>query len=316
MQGLIDQLAIASGNEALLRQLVVWLTALSVFVLVLGGATLGINYFNPVRRRVGELSGKVRKKNDYMVKAATAIGPVGAFVLPQDQLERNKIMLQLHQAGFRTSTALQVFYLIKTLLILAFPLIVVIASNFVPDTTSSNVLLYALFAAGVGMLLPNIVLSKLMEKRARALTNGFPDALDLLVVCVESGLGLASAIQRVADELGVSHPELAYELATVNADDPRRRTPRAGAQESRRPHRPGRHPRPGGPAGADHALRYRCGRCAARVLGGVPRQAHAESRGTGRQDGHEAGISAGDVHVPDFLHRRNRSGCDPHHRRV
>ena len=50
------------------------------------------------------------------------------------------------------------------------------------------------------------------------MTHGFPDALDLLVVCVESGLGLAAAIQRVADELGVSHPELAFELATVNAE--------------------------------------------------------------------------------------------------
>ena len=50
------------------------------------------------------------------------------------------------------------------------------------------------------------------------MTNGFPDALDLLVVCVEAGLGLAAAIQRVADELNFSHPELAFELATVNAE--------------------------------------------------------------------------------------------------
>jgi tight adherence protein C len=68
------------------------------------------------------------------------------------------------------------------------------------------------------LLLPNFVLHKLTDKRIRALTNGFPDALDLLVVCVESGLGLAAAIQRVADELGVSHPELAFELALVNAE--------------------------------------------------------------------------------------------------
>jgi tight adherence protein C len=50
------------------------------------------------------------------------------------------------------------------------------------------------------------------------LRHGFPDALDLLVVCVESGLGLAAAIQRVADELAVSHEELATELALVNAE--------------------------------------------------------------------------------------------------
>lgn len=62
------------------------------------------------------------------------------------------------------------------------------------------------------------MLSKLVEKRKKSLRNGFPDALDLLVVCVESGLGLAAAIQRVADELDVSHPELAFELSTVNAE--------------------------------------------------------------------------------------------------
>ena len=52
----------------------------------------------------------------------------------------------------------------------------------------------------------------------RRLRHGFPDALDLLVVCVESGLGLGPALQRVADELGVSHPELSLELATVTAE--------------------------------------------------------------------------------------------------
>ncbi len=219
MQALLDQIAIASENPELLRQLVVWLAAISVFILVLGGSVLGLNYFNPVRRRVGTLSGDApRSKQNYMHKAASAIGPLGAFVLPQDELERNKMMMQLHRAGFRTSTAMQVFYLVKTLLILACPLLVLIVSNWIPDTSSGNVILYAIFASGVGLLLPNIVLQKLVDKRARALTNAFPDALDLLVVCVESGLGLAAAIQRVSDELGVSHPELAYELATVNAE--------------------------------------------------------------------------------------------------
>jgi tight adherence protein C len=54
--------------------------------------------------------------------------------------------------------------------------------------------------------------------RQRAIRTGFPDALDLLVVCVESGLGMAPALQRVADELSVSHPALGEELALVNAE--------------------------------------------------------------------------------------------------
>jgi tight adherence protein C len=61
-------------------------------------------------------------------------------------------------------------------------------------------------------------LTKALGRQMRRLRNGFPDALDLLVVCVESGLGLGQALQRVADEIGVSHPELSLELATVNAE--------------------------------------------------------------------------------------------------
>jgi tight adherence protein C len=218
MQALIDRLTALSGNDLLLQQLVVLLSALSVFVLVLGGAALAMNYSDPVRRRVDSLADRPRKRDNPLLKVAIAIGPIGAFVLPQDELERNKVMTKLHRAGFRTPTALQAFYLIKTLLILAAPLVLVIASNWMPEATSDRVMLYAMMAAGVGMLAPNIVLERLVEKRSRAISNGFPDALDLLVVCVESGLGLAAGLQRVADELVVSHPELAHELSTVNAE--------------------------------------------------------------------------------------------------
>ena len=66
-----------------------------------------------------------------------------------------------------------------------------------------------------------ILLPEHREMRPRSqkkLRNGFPDALDLMVVCIESGLGLAQAIQRVAEELSVSHPELSEEMALVNAE--------------------------------------------------------------------------------------------------
>jgi len=219
MQSLIDQIAIASGNEVFLRQLIVWLSAISVFILMLGGAAIAMSVLDPVRRRVGALSpDSSRSSNDYLMKAAKMVGPVAAFVLPQDQLERNKVMLDLYRAGYRTSTALQAYYLIKTLLILVCPLAVVMGSSWMPEATTSNVLMYAIFASGAGMLLPNIVLQKMVNKRGRALTNGFPDGLDLLVVCVEAGLGLSAALQRVADELNVSHPDLSYELAMVNSE--------------------------------------------------------------------------------------------------
>ena len=77
---------------------------------------------------------------------------------------------------------------------------------------------YCAIAAAVGMFGPNKVLDYMVNSRLKKLRDGFPDALDMLVVCVESGLGLSAAIQRVADEIGVSHKELAMELSIVNAE--------------------------------------------------------------------------------------------------
>jgi tight adherence protein C len=87
-----------------------------------------------------------------------------------------------------------------------------------PEMSTAEVMWYLALAASVGLFGPNSALNRLEEKRLKKLRDGFPDALDMLVVCVESGLGLSSAIQRVADEIGVSHPELATEMAVVNAE--------------------------------------------------------------------------------------------------
>jgi len=75
-----------------------------------------------------------------------------------------------------------------------------------------------MLAAFIGMVIPNHVLDHMVERRQKRLRDAFPDALDLLVVCVEAGLGLTAAIQRVADELKFSHPELGVEFARVTAE--------------------------------------------------------------------------------------------------
>jgi tight adherence protein C len=173
---------------------------------------------DPLRRRMG-LGGETRQVKDRLViRVSTALGPVASYILPREEFERNKMMRQLVRAGFRSPQALQVFYATKSLMIVALPMVVLMGSRFFPEIETRSALTYAMFAAGVGMLVPNYVLHKLVGRRIKSLRNGFPDALDLLVVCVESGLGLGASIQRVADELDVSHPELAFELSTVNAE--------------------------------------------------------------------------------------------------
>lgn len=218
MDALFEQIAAVISDETILVNLVVWLSAATVFVFVLGSAVLLLNYFDPVRRRVSSVVGDAPEDERLLIKVATAIGPVATYILPQVELERDKAMLQLSRAGFRSPMALHAYYLIKTVLALVLPLIILVSANWLPQIGTTIILTYAMFASGIGLLGPNIVLQRILENRMKALRNGFPDALDLLVVCVESGLGLAAAIQRVAEELEVSHPELAFELLLVNAE--------------------------------------------------------------------------------------------------
>ena len=177
---------------------------------------------DPLRRRlstaVGQETGgietKPKKQRDFM----RVINPVARYVLPQDGDERNRIRDRLIHAGFRSEKALPYFYGLKALLALVLPVVAFVASSWVPSWSIGAVFFMMFFAAFVGVTLPNIVLEKIKLNRLKKLRNGFPDALDLLVVCVEAGLGLGPAIDRVARDLDVSHPELAEELNLVNVE--------------------------------------------------------------------------------------------------
>ncbi len=218
MEGIIDLLGSYWGDPLIQRRILVGLSAATIFFLGLGISALLLNVTAPVRRRLGIVEDAPDTGGRLMVKVTTALGPVSSYVLPQKDEERQKMTQQLFHAGFRSPHALPIFYAAKSLLIVALPLLVLVAARWFPEIEARKTFIYAMMASGVGLLTPNLVLRKLIERREKSLRNAFPDALDLLVVCVESGLGLAAAIQRVADELDVSHPELAFELSTVNAE--------------------------------------------------------------------------------------------------
>ena len=106
----------------------------------------------------------------------------------------------------------------ETLLAIALPLAVLVAARWLPQLTTNMIGFCCVLAALIGVRLPDLVLEHVRQRRIKRLRNGLPDALDLLVVCVESGLGLAPAIERVARELEFSHPDLGQELSLVNAE--------------------------------------------------------------------------------------------------
>lgn len=198
-----------------------------LFILLAGGAMLamglGLSYVllgstDPVRRRLAANGPANAGDGRLLLTIQTLVGPVSEWVLPKSEVERSKLTKHLTYAGFRSPIALQVFYCIKVALVLILPAIVLIVAQWFPELPTSRLLLMVGMGAGLGLIAPSSVVDRMMENRLRTLRRAFPDALDLLVVCVEAGLGLSAAIQRVADELVVSHPELARELALVNAE--------------------------------------------------------------------------------------------------
>lgn len=218
MDALIDFLRNYVGDQAGLRYTVIVVVAVTIFVFGLGLSVLFAAFTNPVRRRLGLVNEKERQAGRLVIRIATAVGPVAAVVLPKEELERKKIQRDLIRAGIRSPQAFQAFYAIKTLLIVILPFLVLTGASFFPDLQTKSIVICAFIAAGVGMLLPNYLLNRKVEARTKTLRHGFPDALDLLVVCIEAGLGLGPALQRVADELAVSHSELSFELSTVTAE--------------------------------------------------------------------------------------------------
>ena len=171
---------------------------------------------DPVRRRVVAATGEGAQ--GAAVDFGRVVDPLGKYVVPAGAKERDTTRKLLIQAGFRSQDALKQFYGIKTLLAVGIPLLTFLALRWAPTLQTGTVLFLTLLGALVGARLPDSVLSYMRNRRVKRLRDGFPDALDLLVVCVESGLGLAMAIERVSRELQISHPDLAQELALVNAE--------------------------------------------------------------------------------------------------
>ena len=190
--------------------------ALATLALFWGVALVVSRALDPARRRLEQLEGGTAAKEGLGTQLERLIRPYARFLLPRGA-EQDKTRRDLQYAGYRSNTAVTTFYGVKLGLAAGLFLLWLVASRFMPNLTMGRIAFIGLAIAFLGTLLPGMWLDRQVKNRHQRLRNGFPDALDLLTVCVESGLGLAHALQRVSDELEVSHPELAMEIATVTA---------------------------------------------------------------------------------------------------
>ncbi|VXB94432.1 Type II secretion system protein [Pseudomonas sp. 8AS] len=214
--GLINRVV---DNEELARLLFVGGIALSAVLLVVTLALLVIGLQDPVQRRLGMI------KRGHGAASAAYGGPgnlqllleqVGQRFVKDDRQSSSPTRQLLTHAGYRSPSAVQVYWAVRVLLPLLALASVFLILPFLPKLSLNIGFMMAAVAAGIGWLLPALYVDKRKEGRMTRLRRAFPDALDLMVVCVESGLALPQAMERVAEEMLVSQPELAEELAQVN----------------------------------------------------------------------------------------------------
>jgi tight adherence protein C len=194
------------------------ITGATAFLFALGISFLVLASLDPVRRRLNALATGSQGHSEFAARVLKVIEPVNRYLLPAKGSERTKMEQRLMYAGLRSVNALPLFYALKTGLALLFLVGVLVAAAWLPDWSTPKLMFAAMLAAFVGLMLPNYVLDHVVDRRQKRLRDAFPEALDLLVVCVEAGLGLTAAIQRVSEELKFSHPELGAEFALVTAE--------------------------------------------------------------------------------------------------
>lgn len=168
-----------------------------------------------IEERLGEVTGTrvkgVFEDTGFDRVVVSTLKKIGS-VAPKSPSEMGKLQQKLMTAGFRGNEALPIFIGIRLgLALLAFALLAT------PVLVRPN-LTIALGASGFAYLVSGMAVGRLAKRRQHRIRLGLPDALDLLVVSVEAGLGLDQAIQRVADELGFAHPDLCDELRLINLE--------------------------------------------------------------------------------------------------
>ncbi|MGZ9740259.1 type II secretion system F family protein [Pseudomonas azerbaijanorientalis] len=220
MDFLLGLFSRVTGSEEMARLLFLGAIGLSTVLAVLAVILLMLGLQDPVQRRLalikrghlGNTTGQEAPGNLQLL-----LERVGQRFASTESAQTSVTQTLLMHAGYRSSSAVQIYWAVRLMLPLLLIGIALLLLPMIPKISLIMGLLLVFVVAAIGWLVPALYVAKRKQLRQGRLRAAFPDALDLMVVCVESGLALPTTIERVAEEMSVSQVELAEELATVNA---------------------------------------------------------------------------------------------------
>ncbi|MQA28834.1 MAG: type II secretion system F family protein [Luteitalea sp.] len=200
---------------------VLWLAIGGLFVsvgLLTGlGASALLGHASPERRRLREaaaLGGGAGLLTEQIL-LTEAVSPRLTSIarrLPKSPKEMGRLRRRLASAGINRFGAAVCYSVLE----LGLP--VLFAGAVLSQMRGSSGYMVAAIVGTIGYLVPSLVLGRLIAKRKQRIENGLPDALDLIIVCVEAGCSLDQGILKTAEELEISHPDLASELRTITTE--------------------------------------------------------------------------------------------------
>lgn len=168
--------------------------------------SVGVDQVMARRSVGGSIIGLVARLGSWLV-SSRALSPKTVAELEQT----------LKTSGFRGDRALGVFIGSKVLSLVGLPVAVYLFRDRLP--MEENLQLLAVAAAAIlGLLAPEMIVKQLRKRYLAKLERGLPDALDMMIICAEAGLGLETAIDRVAEEIASAHPEVANEFALTSTE--------------------------------------------------------------------------------------------------
>jgi tight adherence protein C len=147
------------------------------------------------------------------------LGAIGEATKPKNVDEMSHLRRTLVKAGYRSVEAPLIFFGTRLLLAIVLPAaFAVLRTSALPMLAYTQTMVLFIFLAVVGFYAPNLWVKMKTQRRQQKILEGFPDALDLLTVCVEAGLGLDAALNQVADEISMNSKVLSDELKLVNLE--------------------------------------------------------------------------------------------------
>jgi tight adherence protein C len=205
------------------------LVSMSVFLTVFGsiyvvGFVIFLRVYGDRKRAIGRLRALAEndppaaEKSGAPEGARSILPELGASFFPNIESGHDSLKKRLLEAGFYRRNALEIFLGAKLTLMLVLPVLACAVLYLLGNLTLQKTLIVSLSASSLGMIVPGVWLDAQVRKRQRSLRQALPDALDMLVMCLEGGVSMTAAFQRVSGELQIVHPVLGAEMNIIQRE--------------------------------------------------------------------------------------------------